>query len=421
MKITYPKEPKFVSYREYLRLREKAREEVRDVSPRDKEAYEKALIEYARRHGMGFAFAFFSAEDSYIAEHYSEEKFCKDYASVNEKHSAIQIAASCAMNDYVLSHDGVIDSWPQPESYRLFKIYRRTEQYDDSYKDDPDNALWFTYNFFAPPYVVAANDTFKSEQRFKTGIERTVSTHSILKPRSDGPENNVCFWHTKKPELREYERKLWWADLKISTYKAEVRGVKWNRFKSAIAWIPAGLLLLNVLFLLYWTFSGKQDTSDMTVLQSLMQVVQSGERKDIWNILILIPLLPTLLCVTVWHLAQMLPPPFPMVVCLAAAAVVAGLALAFKYVLNKKLGVEKPKKGLKTLKKEYAEAQATVRTVNADAHYLELLKEEEERTETGKKLCKEWGARWFEEYKQLLYWRDIDRQVYESHFKTLDV
>lgn len=110
-----------------------------------------------------------------------------------------------------------------------------------------------------------------------------------------------------------------------------------------------------------------------------------------------------------------------MVVCLAAAAVVAGLALAFKYVLNKKLGVEKPKKGLKTLKKEYAEAQATVRTVNADAHYLELLKEEEERTETGKKLCKGWGARWFEEYKQLLYWRDIDRQVYESHFKTLDV
>ena len=62
-----------------------------------------------------------------------------------------------------------------------------------------------------------------------------------------------------------------------------------------------------------------------------------------------------------------------------------------------------------------------MRTVNADAHYLELLKEEEERTETGKKLCKEWGARWFEEYKQLLYWRDIDRQVYESHFKTLDV
>ena len=115
MNVTLPKDPKFVSRRTYCDLRIQVAEEVRKVagvSSSDKEAYKKALIERADHYGMGFAFTFFLTEENYIDEHYrkDEDTICKDYQTVNSHHASIRSAVSRALNDYVLSHNGVIDS-----------------------------------------------------------------------------------------------------------------------------------------------------------------------------------------------------------------------------------------------------------------------------------------------------------------------
>ena len=266
---------------------------------------------------------------------------------------------------------------------------------------------------------MVSQDTVKSEQRSSDGIERTQTTYRVLGRTSEGPQNHNFFTYSKNPALVALERERYEAETTISYHKRHVRETKWNRFKSGIAWIPALWLLFGAIALLFWTFTGKQEASDLVVLQAIMQAITNAKLADIWNILLLIPLLPTLLCLTVWHLASLLPSPFPMIVCGVVAAVIVLLVWALKVKLNEKLNVEKEECSIKKLKKQYQDAQATLSKIDNSPEYARLLKEDQETQELGNALFSQWNNQWFEDCNELHLLWSTNWDEYSKRFKRL--
>ncbi len=132
--------------------------------------------------------------------------------TVNDSHSKIRRAVNKKMVDFLLSNDGVIDRWPEPESYHYMIV--------DS-DDNKENRYFF--NYFGAPYVPSGN-----------AIKRSTSE----------PHYYQDYYYSDGGELKEYRESTAWRRNYVSELKAE-RGL-WGKIKFLFALSPVILALILI-------------------------------------------------------------------------------------------------------------------------------------------------------------------------------
>jgi len=292
MELKLPNPPEFVDIFYCKNILDEVYKETDNVSKLSDDERYNLLIGYADSKKIGFAFTFYYYENCAIEREKEYEP--SDIEGINSSHRRIKSYVSRKLNDYLLSHNGEIDSWPYPYTVPIHKLQRHTSSEDDSLQYDSRNYIYFDYNYFYSQYV-SKTETFTSEHKFRNTIEITTNTYVDISKADDGFENPTNYLPTENEELAKMESELSSHNITIKYHHESVKEIRANNFKKTIALIPAVLIIINALAILYWSLSGKQGYESLTLMQYILQF--GGKlNNEIVQVISIIILLPTLLC-----------------------------------------------------------------------------------------------------------------------------
>lgn len=395
MELKLPNPPEFVNSLYCKKICDEAYEEIDNISKLSDDERYNLLIGYADSKKVGFAFTFYYYENCAIER---EKKYeASNIDGINGSYSSIKHYVSRKLNDYLLSHNGEIDSWPYPDTTPIHKLLRHTSSEDDSWQYDSSNYIYFDYNYFHSKYV-SKTETFKTEQRFRDTIERTISTYVDISKADDGFENPTNYLPTENEELAKMESELFSHNTTIEYHHGHVKDTRVNNFKKTIALIPTILIIINALAILYWSLSGKQGYESLTLMQYILQF--GGKlNNEIVQIVSIIILLPTLLCAFFWNILNFIPSPFNIIAHFVVAAIIIALALGLNSFLKEKLNVKKNLFSIKELKAHYSEARNRIVEISSDSNYRKLDSIYNKNIDECKKVFSKWSDTWYRYYK----------------------
>ncbi|MBE6731488.1 MAG: hypothetical protein E7564_07360 [Ruminococcaceae bacterium] len=395
MELKLPNPPEFVDIFYCKNILDEVYKETDNVSKLSDDERYNLLIGYADSKKIGFAFTFYYYENCAIEREKEYEP--SDIEGINSSHRRIKSYVSRKLNDYLLSHNGEIDSWPYPYTVPIHKLQRHTSSEDDSLQYDSRNYIYFDYNYFYSQYV-SKTETFTSEHKFRNTIEITTNTYVDISKADDGFENPTNYLPTENEELAKMESELSSHNITIKYHHESVKEIRANNFKKTIALIPAVLIIINALAILYWSLSGKQGYESLTLMQYILQF--GGKlNNEIVQVISIIILLPTLLCAFFWNILNFIPSPFNIIARFVVAAIIIALALGLNSFLKEKLNVKKNLISIKELKARYSEARNRIVEISSDSNYRKLDSIYIKNIDECKKVFSKWSDTWYRYYK----------------------
>lgn len=329
-------------------------------------SYEE-LLGRAESVSFGCAFVFFyhlehlrgeyNARYNQMQEGYYRKYVLRDF--VNQVANELKERLAQILHDYIVSKNGLVDSWPHPRYLQYF--HTGIESIDDL------DRIYFDFDYFG-------ND-IEEGKRYST---------SILY------QNHYCL--PKNREYADYLGRLSKAGERYRQEKEKQRSGILDVIKAVIVHIPMVLGLIAGVLMLIWTYTNKGEIADIKVMQTLITMFKSDNL--FFKVLSFIPMVVVGISAIMWYLAsvigwifkaeKLLMPFMAMVV----AGIFYGLTELLGNVLHYDIGGSTA----------FKEAKKTIKKITKDARYIKLKKEYEAENAVQSAIAEKWHQLWYADW-----------------------